>query len=77
MGERAIAMMGHGPVAERPRGMALRRAARTAVVLPAVFGLCLLVLDRKDMAVFAAFGSFALTRWRISAARRAHGRRRI
>lgn len=43
-----------------PGGMALRRAARTAIVLPLVFGLCLVVLDRKDMAVFAAFGSFAL-----------------
>ena len=43
-----------------PGGVALRRAPRTAVVLPLVFALSIVVLDRKNMAIFASFGSFAM-----------------
>jgi uncharacterized membrane protein YccC len=46
---------------ERDRGFgALRRAGRTAIVMPAMFALGARVLDNADLATFAAFGSFAM-----------------
>ena len=46
---------------ERDRGFAaLRRAGRTAIVMPAMFALGATVLDNADLATFAAFGSFAM-----------------
>jgi Fusaric acid resistance protein-like len=45
---------------ERDRGFAaLRRAGRTAIVMPAMFALGAKVLDNPDLATFGAFGSFA------------------
>ena len=45
----------------RDRGFAaLRRAGRTAIVMPAVFALSDKVIDKPVLATFAAFGSFAL-----------------
>ena len=45
----------------RDRGLvALRRAARTAIVMPAVFALGDRVFDNPTLATFAAFGSFAM-----------------
>jgi uncharacterized membrane protein YccC len=40
--------------------VATRRAARTAVVMPALFALCTQVLHSPTMASFAAFGSFSM-----------------
>jgi hypothetical protein len=46
---------------KRDRGLvALRRAARTAVVMPAMFALGDVVIDNPTLATFAAFGSFAM-----------------
>jgi uncharacterized membrane protein YccC len=46
---------------QRDRGLvALRRAARTAIVMPALFALGDEVIDNVEIATFAAFGSFAL-----------------
>jgi uncharacterized membrane protein YccC len=46
---------------ERDRGFAaLRRAGRTAIVMPAMFAIGATVLDNADLATFAAFGSFAM-----------------
>jgi hypothetical protein len=46
---------------ERDRGfVALRRAARTAVVMPAMFALGMEVIGNPIIATFAAFGSFAM-----------------
>jgi uncharacterized membrane protein YccC len=46
---------------ERDRGfMALRRAARAAIVMPAMFAVGAKVLDNPEAATFAAFGAFAL-----------------
>jgi uncharacterized membrane protein YccC len=46
---------------EHDRGfVALRRAARTALVMPAMFALGMEVIDNPIVATFAAFGSFAL-----------------
>jgi uncharacterized membrane protein YccC len=39
---------------------ALRRAGRTAIVMPALFALGARVLDNPTLATFAAFGSFAM-----------------
>ncbi len=39
---------------------ALRRAARTAIIMPSMFALGFKVLDNPTLATFAAFGSFAL-----------------
>lgn len=45
----------------RDRGFAaLRRAARTAIVMPALFALGARVIGNGDVATFAAFGSFAM-----------------
>jgi Fusaric acid resistance protein-like len=43
-----------------PGFLALRRAARTAVVMPAMFALSMKVIGNPILATFAAFGSFAL-----------------
>ena len=46
---------------ERDRGLAaLRRAARTALVMPAMFALGTEVIGNPALATFAAFGSFAM-----------------
>jgi hypothetical protein len=46
---------------QRDRGFAaLRRAARTAIVMPAMFAIADKVLDDPQAATFAAFGSFAM-----------------
>ena len=48
-------------VSEHDRGLAsLRRAGRTAIVMPALFALSDKVVGNPVMATFAAFGSFAL-----------------
>ncbi|MEW1828176.1 FUSC family protein [Streptomyces sp. NPDC088196] len=39
---------------------ATRRAARTALVMPALFALCTQVLKSSTMATYAAFGSFSM-----------------
>src|ERR1700712_4231216 len=39
---------------------AFRRATRAAIVLPAVFAFCDKVIDNPAVAVFAAFGTFAM-----------------
>src|SRR5712692_6213997 len=39
---------------------ALRRAGRTAIVMPAMFALGDKVIGNPDVATFAAFGSFAM-----------------
>jgi Fusaric acid resistance protein-like len=39
---------------------ATRRAGRTAIVMPALFALCIEVLHSATMASFAAFGSFSM-----------------
>jgi MFS family permease len=45
----------------RDRGLAgLRRAGRTAIVMPALFALGDRVIDNATLATFAAFGSFAM-----------------
>src|SRR5262249_19342481 len=45
----------------RDRGfVALRRATRTAIVMPSMFALGAVVIDNPTLATFAAFGSFAL-----------------
>jgi uncharacterized membrane protein YccC len=46
--------------AHDPGLVATRRAARTALVMPALFALCTQVLHSPTMASFAAFGSFAM-----------------
>ena len=46
--------------AHDPGLAATRRAARTAVVMPALFALCSQVLHSPTMASFAAFGSFSM-----------------
>jgi uncharacterized membrane protein YccC len=43
-----------------PGLVATRRAARTALVMPALFALCTQLLDSSTMATFAAFGSFSM-----------------
>ncbi|HEY8282123.1 MAG TPA: FUSC family protein, partial [Leifsonia sp.] len=43
-----------------PGYLALRRAARTAIVMPALFAFSSLVIRNADVAVFCAFGSFAM-----------------
>src|SRR5450432_2606798 len=46
---------------ERDRGLAaLRRAGRTAIVMPAMFALGAKVIGNPELATFAAFGSFAM-----------------
>jgi uncharacterized membrane protein YccC len=46
---------------ERDRGFAaLRRAGRTAIVMPVMFALGAKVLDNTELATFAAFGSFSM-----------------
>src|SRR5882724_6457239 len=40
--------------------LALRRAARTAIVMPALFALGDKVIGNPTVATFAAFGSFAM-----------------
>jgi uncharacterized membrane protein YccC len=39
---------------------ALRRASRTAVVMPVLFAFCTIVIGDAQVATFAAFGSFAM-----------------
>lgn len=46
--------------ARDPRWGALRRATRTAIVMPGMFALGVHVLDNPQLATFAAFGSFAM-----------------
>ena len=43
-----------------PGFAATRRAGRTAIVMPALFALCIEVLHSATMASFAAFGSFSM-----------------
>jgi uncharacterized membrane protein YccC len=43
-----------------PNYMALRRAARSSILMSALFALCFEVFDNAEMATFAAFGSIAL-----------------
>jgi uncharacterized membrane protein YccC len=43
-----------------PGYVALRRAGRTAIVMPAVFAISIEVLDNATVALFAAFGAIAL-----------------
>jgi uncharacterized membrane protein YccC len=43
-----------------PGYIALRRAGRTAIVMPAVFAISIEVLDNATVALFAAFGAIAL-----------------
>jgi hypothetical protein len=43
-----------------PGYIALRRAGRTAIVMPAVFAISVEVLDNATVALFAAFGAIAL-----------------
>ena len=46
---------------QRDRGFtALRRAARTAIIMPAMFALGDKVIGNPQLATFAAFGSFAM-----------------
>jgi uncharacterized membrane protein YccC len=46
---------------EHDRGFAaLRRAGRTAIVMPALFAIGIKVIDNPVLATFAAFGSFAM-----------------
>ena len=52
---------------------ALRRAARTAIVMPAVFAICDEVIGSPVMAVFAVFGSSCSCCWSTSPARCAIG----
>jgi Fusaric acid resistance protein-like len=50
-----------GWLRRRDRGFAaLRRAGRTAIVMPAMFALGVEVVGNADVATFAAFGSFAM-----------------
>ena len=46
--------------AHDPGYAALRRAVRTALIMPALFALCDRVIDDPALATFAAFGSFAM-----------------
>lgn len=46
--------------AHDPGLAAIRRAGRTAIVMPALFALCTQVLHSTAMASFAAFGSFSM-----------------
>ncbi|MDV7223851.1 hypothetical protein R5A26_48850, partial [Streptomyces prunicolor] len=46
--------------AHDPGLVATRRAARTALVMPALFALCSQVLHSATMATYAAFGSFSM-----------------
>src|ERR1700752_4098193 len=43
-----------------PRVAALRRASRTAIIMPAMFALGDKVIGDPQLATFAAFGSFAM-----------------
>ena len=43
-----------------PHFAALRRAARTAIVMPSLFALGVEVFENPAVATFAAFGSFAM-----------------
>lgn len=43
-----------------PGSWALRRAARAAIVMPALFAFGIKILHNPQLATFAAFGSFAL-----------------
>ena len=55
--------LGRVPVwlrAHDPELAATRRAARTALVMPALFALCSQVFDSPTMATYAAFGSFSM-----------------
>src|SRR5262249_60762415 len=46
---------------QRDRGFAaLRRATRTAIIMPAMFALGYKVIGNSQLATFAAFGSFAM-----------------
>ena len=47
-------------LARDPEWRAARRAARTAIVMPAVFALASQVIGNGTIATFAAFGSFAM-----------------
>ncbi|MDX6223091.1 MAG: hypothetical protein QOD91_2145, partial [Frankiales bacterium] len=48
-------------LAQHDRGYAaLRRAARTAIVMPVLFALGAKVWDEPELATFAAFGAFAM-----------------
>ncbi|MEU3794475.1 FUSC family protein [Streptomyces fructofermentans] len=62
---RWFSRIGTGPVVSwlrdhDPEWAATRRAARTAIVMPALFALCSQVIGSGTMATFAAFGSFAM-----------------
>src|SRR5262249_33428911 len=43
-----------------PTLMALRRASRTAIVMPSLLALSVVVIDDPQVATFAAFGTFAM-----------------
>ena len=53
-------MRGRVLVVHDPHRLILRRALRTAVVVPIVFAVVGFGFDRTSMATFAAFGSFAM-----------------
>ena len=53
-------MRGRVLVVHDPHRLILRRALRTAVVVPIVFAAVGFGLDRTSMATFAAFGCFAM-----------------
>jgi hypothetical protein len=62
---------------QRDRGFAaLRRAARTAIIMPAMFALGDKVIGNPQVATFAAFGSFAMLLLSTSAAPWRNGSRR-
>ena len=46
--------------AHDPSHTALRRAARTALVMPALFGITTVAFDNTQLSLFAAFGSFSM-----------------
>lgn len=54
-------MLGLGWLRTRDPGLvALRRASRTAIVMPAMFAIGAKVIDNAQLATFAAFGAFAM-----------------
>ena len=62
---------------QRDRGFAaLRRATRTAIIMPAMFALGDKVIGNPQLATFAAFGSFAMLLLATSAAPWPNGSRR-
>ncbi len=60
------------PVRRDPGMFVLKSALRAAIVTPLAFALSLVVIDSKQMALFAAFGSMALLVFATSAAPDVH-----